>query len=261
VKFPRVKNILFSQNPPADFDSSPYAEIIKNYNIRIDFYKFFQMHGIPYEEFSKNKISFLDYNAIIMTNKNAIDHFFRIVEEMKIKMPVLSTKYFCSNAVTANYLQKYTKCKKRKVFFPQDGDPEKLVTEILRHADDKFLLPSAIDTSLNLLTKLLDKQKINYDKAEVFKISFADVSKAIDIYAYDMVVFFSPYGIQTLMNSYPEFKQGKMIIGALGSRVIAAAQDAGLNVQIKAPTEKHPSIFSAIDHYLFHANGRKRYNK
>ncbi len=253
----KIKKILFSQNPPTDFEKSPYAEIVKKYNVKVDFYKFFQIDGLPLAEFRKSRISVLDYTALIMTSKNAVDHFFRIVKELKIKMPI-TTKYFCINAATANYLQKYIVCRKRKMFFPEDGNPEKLVTEIANHPSDKFLLPLAIDSSINQLVGLLDEKEIDYTKAEVFKISFADVSKVIDIYSYDMVVFFSPYGIQTLKHSYPDFKQGNIVIGALGSRVVATAQEAGLDVQVIAPTPEHPSIFSAIDQYLQKSNGRRR---
>jgi uroporphyrinogen-III synthase len=253
----KVKRILFSQNPPANFEKSPYAELVKNHGVSVDFHKFFQIKGVPVEEFRKSRISIADYTDIIMTNKKAIDHFFQIAKEMKIKMPK-TINYFCINAATALYVRKYTACRKRRMFFPEDGDPQKLGSLIENHPSGKFLFPLAIDTSVNQLVKLLDDKQINYTKAEVFEISFADVSKFIDIYSYDMLVFFSPYGIQTLMCSYPDFKQGEMVIGALGARVIAAAQNAGLNVQITAPNQKHPSIFSAIDAYLQKTNACKR---
>ena len=249
--------ILFSQNPPVDFEKSPYAKLVKDYNVSVDFYKFFQINELPVSEFRKSKISILDYTTIIMTSKNAIDHFFRIVKEMNINLPI-SMNYFCSNAATAQYLQKYIRYRQRRIFFPKDGKIEKLVAAIEKHSQDKFLFPLAIDSSINQLVGLLDEKKINYTKAEVFEISFEDVSKIIDVYSYDMLVFFSPYGIQTLVNSYPDFKQGEIIIGALGSGVVATAQEVGLNVQIIAPTEKHPSIFSAIDDYLQKNNARKR---
>ena len=257
MKTDKVRKVLFSQNPPTDFEKSPYAGLAKKHNVKIDFYKFFQINGLPVANFRKSKISILDYTAIIMTSKNAVDHFFRIANEMNITMPI-STNYFCSNAATAQYMQKYVRCRKRRLFFPDNGKPECLVNEIEKHPEDKFLLPLAIDSSINQLVGFLDEREINYKKAEVFKISFADVSKVIDIYSYDMVVFFSPYGIQTLMNSYPDFQQGNIIIGALGSGVVAAAQEVGLEVQIAAPTLEHTSIFSAIDDYLQKKSNRKR---
>jgi uroporphyrinogen-III synthase len=252
-----IKRILFSQNRPIDFERSPYAELVKKYGVEVSFYKFFQIDGVPVTEFRKNRISISDYTDIIMTNKPAIDHFFRIAKELKIKIPA-SVNYFCINATTANYVQKYTICRKRRMIYPEDGNPESLVSLIESQPSSNFLFPLAIDSSINQLVKLLDDKQINYTKAEVFNISFADVSKIIDIYSYDMVVFFSPYGIQTLMSSYPDFKQGNIIIGALGSRVIAAAKNVGLDVQVIAPTPEHPSIFSAIDTCLQKVNGGKR---
>jgi uroporphyrinogen-III synthase len=250
----KINKILFSQNFPSNFEKSPYAEIVRKYGVSIDFHKFFQIEEIPLIEFRKTRISILDYTSLIMTSKNAIDHFFRTAKELQIKMPK-TTKYFCINAVTANYVRKYTACHKRKMIYPVDGIPESLVLLIKENPSDNFLFPLAMDSSINQLEKLLDKEQIDYTKAEVFKISFADVSKVIDIYSYDMVVFFSPYGIQTLMYSYPDFKQDKIIIGALGARVIAAAKEVGLDVQVMAPTSEHSSIFSAIDTYLQKNNG------
>jgi uroporphyrinogen-III synthase len=258
VNVVKIKKILFSQNPPDNFEKSLYAELVKKHGVSVDFHKFFQIKGVPVEEFRKSRISILDYTDIIMTNKKAIEHFFQIAKEMQIEIPK-TVNYFCINAATAHYVQKYTPCRKRRMIFPKDGTPEKLVSLIENHpSPGNFLFPLAIDPSVNQLVKLLDDKQINYTKAEVFEISFADVSKIIDIYSYDMVVFFSPFGIQSLEYSYPDFKQGTMVIGALGSRVIAAAQNAGLNVQVMAPTPEHPSIFSAIDTYLQKTNGAKR---
>ena len=254
----KVKNILFSQNPPTDFERSPYANLAKEHSVSIDFYKFFQINSVSVADFRKSKIDILDYPSIIFTSKNAVDHFFRIVKDLNISKLSTNTNYFCINATTAHYLQKYAVYRKRRVFFSPKGNPEELVTEISNHETDRFLFPSAIDSSNNQLIGLLDKAKIDYTKAEVFTISFADVSQIIDLYAYDMVVFFSPYGIQTLLHSYPDFKQGNMLIGALGSQVVKAAQAVGLEVQVMAPTKEHPSIFSAIDDYLQKSNKRIR---
>ena len=254
----KPKRILFSQNLPIDFDKSPYADIQKNYNVTIDFYKFFQINDVSVDDFRKSRINISNYSSFIFTSKNAIDHFFRIAKELKITKMPLGTNYFCINATTAHYLQKYTTCRRRRVFFSPKGDPNELITEIINHESDKFLFPSAIDSSNNQLIRLLDKAEINYTKAEVFTISFADVSQVIDLYEYDIVVFFSPYGIQTLLHSYPKFKQGKLVIGALGLGVVKAAQEAGIDVQIIAPTKEHPSIFSAVDDYLSKLIGRKR---
>jgi uroporphyrinogen-III synthase len=152
-------------------------------------------------------------------------------------------------------LQKYPVDQKR-VIISEDGSTEKLVEKTIKYSSDTFLLPVAKDSSNNQLVELLDKKEINYTKAEVFKISFPDVQNDIDIYSYNMLVFFSPYGIQNLMQNYPNFKQENIIIGAFGYQTIEAAQKVGLNVQIAAPTPKHQSIFSAIDIFLQKTNTR-----
>ena len=272
----RIKKILFSQHSPENFEKSPYADFVKKYNVKIDFYKLFQVEGISLEDFSLQKISILKHTAIIFTSKYAIDNFFRIIKELKIKMPA-TTKYFCSNLVTANHLRKYIIERDRKkisteeeclnsqlgrnVFFSEDGSLEKLVEKITLYASESFLFPIAKDSTTNQLFDLLDEPEINYTTADMFKISFNDVSSNINIYSYNMLVLFSPYGVQTLMHNYPDFNQGNMIIGTFGTTVFEAAQEAGLNVQIFAPTPEHPSIFSAVDKYLKKTNTRPKRKK
>lgn len=254
-----IKKILFSQDKPANFEKTPYADLKKNYKVDVDFFKFFSIEGVPLAEFRKQRINILDYSAIIMTSKNAIDQFFRIVEECKIKLPI-TTKYFCVNSATANYLQTYTVYRKRKIFFSEDGSPEKLVKEIEQHVEtDKFLVPCCSDTSLNQLLALLDtKPAIKYDKAELFKIHFNDLTQ-VDIYGYDMIVLFSRHGVQSLFNSYPDFHQKEgMHFAALGEVVVSAAEEAGLTIETYAPQPGITSIFMALEKYLKQENRRRR---
>ncbi len=254
----KIKKILFSQNAPQNLDKTPYADLIKKHGVKIDFYKFFQVEGLSLAEFQKSKINILDYSAIVITNKNAVDHFFRIVEESKIKLPI-TLKFFCSNTATANYLQKYTVYRKRKIFFAEDGSVQTLVKEISKFAEtDNFLVPCPTDSSLNELLNLIDSiPNIQYVKAEMFKIVFPDMVKSINIYDYDMVVLFSPYGVQALYQSFPDYEQGDMVFAASGLKVLTAAQTAGLNVDVWAPQPETPSIFMALDKYLQLSN-RKR---
>ena len=258
MKSTKIKKILFSQNPPDNFERSPYADFVKKYSIKIDLCKFFKIEGILLKNFLAQNINILTHSAVIFTSKNAIDHFFCIVNESKVSMPS-TTKYFCANEGIAEYLRKYgVEYYTQNTHFSKNGCNDELIEKIAQYNSNNFLLPMAMDSSTNQLIKLLDEHKINYTKAEFFKISFVDMNKKIDVYSYDMLVFFSPYGIQSLMHNYSDFQQGDIIIATFGNLTYNAAQNAGLNVQIIAPTTKHPSIFSAIGDYLKkHASRRK----
>ena len=254
----RIKKILFSQHPPANFDKSPYADFVTKYNVKVDFYKFFHVAEVPLKSFLSQNVSVLDYKSVILTSKNATDYFFHIVKKAKINYDYsTAVKYFCCNEMIADNLEKYLYNYMRKIFFSDNGSLERLVEELLQYPEERFLLPMAMDSTNNQLVKLLDENNINYTKAEVFKISFPEVKKDVDIYSYNMLVFFSPYGIQNLFRNYPDFKQGNMAIGVFGTLTLAAAREAGLEVQIIAPTSEHSSIFSAVDKYLKKANSRQ----
>lgn len=251
----KIKNILFSQNLPIDFEKTPYAELSKKYNVKIDFFKFFQIKGISLNQFRKNKIIFSDYTAIVFTSKNAIDHFFSILKELKIELST-GMRFFCINESTALYLLKYITYRKRKMLFA-DGTAKKLVEILEENPEDKFLVPCSVGAFANPLLLLLKKRKINYKKAEVFQIVMADL-RTINIKSYDLIVFFSPFGIQSLKSNFPDYQQMKTVIATLGIRVLEVAEEEGLKIEIMAPTAEHPSIFTAIDHYLYKVNGRKR---
>jgi len=251
----KIKSILFSQNPPADFDKTPYAELAKKYNIQIDFFKFFQIEGLNANQFRKNRICITDYSAFIFTSKNAIDHFFAILKEMKIELSI-DIKFFCINESTAHYLQKYIVYRKRKIFYA-DGTAKALVKILNENTTETFLLPCSLESSVNPLIAMLDEKKINYKRAEVFQIAMADLNK-IDVASYDMIVFFSPFGIQSLKSNFPDYQQGETIMGALGYQVLETAEAEGIQIQIMAPTPEHPSIFTAIDQFLQKTNGKRR---
>jgi uroporphyrinogen-III synthase len=251
----KIKNILFSQNPPIDFEKTPYAELAKKYNIKIDFFKFFQIQGINIAQFKKNKFSLTDFTSIIFTSKNAIDHFFAILKELKAELS-FEVKFCCINQSTALYLQKYITYRKRKMFYA-NGTVKELVKILENNIEEKYLLPCSIDSCVNPLLSLLDEKKINYQKAEVFQIVMANLHQ-INIENYDMIVFFSPFGIQSLKTNYPDYQQGETIIGALGHQVLETAEAEGIRIDVMAPTPEHPSIFTAIDQYLQKITGRKR---
>lgn len=255
----KIKKILFSQHKPANIDKSTYAELDKKYGVKIDFFKFFSIEEIPYSEFKKSHINILEYSSVIMTSKNAVDHFFRIAAAGKIELPI-TTKYFCSNQSIALYLQKYVTYRKRKIFFPEDATVGSLVEEIAtNHVEDRFLVPCSADSSLNQLLEHLDAQKsIKYTRAEMFKMVFPKLQEHINIYDYDMLVLFSPHGVQSLFQSYPDFKQpDNMYVATSGKRVLEAAIEAGLKVEIWAPQEPNiNSIFTALDQFLQRTNRR-----
>lgn len=251
----KIKSILFSQNPPIDFDKTPYAELSKKHNVEINFFKFFQIEGISLNQFRKNKINIPDYSSIIFTSKNAINSFFSILNEMKFELS-REVRYFCINQSTALYLQKYIKYRKRKIFV-SDGTAKELVEILENNKEDTFLLPCSIDSCVNPLLSLMDERNIIYKKAEVFQIVMANLHH-MKIENYDMLVFFSPYGISSLKSNYPNYQQGETIIAALGHQVLEAAEEVGLKIEIMAPTAEHPSIFTAIDDYLLKVNGKRK---
>jgi len=258
IKKGAVRKILFSQETPLYFERSPYAVMTEKFGLKIDFFKFFRIQGLEADKFMQNGLNILDYTAVIMTSKNAIDHFFRIVKALKISLPA-SLHYFCVNEAMAAYLQKHmVYCKKRQIFFPPDGDLENLANLAAANSKHKFLIPCSLDVSMHTLIDLLDEKKVDYAKAEVFKIRLRNAAKAVNIYDYDMIVFFSPYGIQSLQKYFPDYKQDNTVIAAFGTQVAKAAEEAGLQVLVKAPTKENPSIFTAIDHYLEKRNGVRK---
>jgi uroporphyrinogen-III synthase len=259
IKEKVVSKILFSQDFPVSYEKSPYAELVKKYQVTIDFFKFFKVEAVGVAKFRKSGLCISDYTAMIITSKYAVDHFFRIVKELKITLSQ-DVCFFCINEIAADYLQKYVKIsQKKRIFFPPDGDAVSLANLIKENKNNKFLIPCSLDFSMNILIDLLSKRQVDYTRAEVFKIRLRNASEEINIYDYDMLVFFSPYGIQSLMKHYPDYKQDKMIICAVGTRVLAAAEKAGLKVQLTAPTKENPSIFTAIDKYLEKVNGINKY--
>lgn len=251
----KVQNILFSQNPPGNLEKTPYAQLSKKHGVNIDFHKFFQVEGVDIEQFKKNKIDISEYSAVVFTSKNAVNHLYGILKELNIGFSV-EVKFFCINQSVAFYLKNFVTYRKRKIYYG-NGKAEDLVRMIERNRDRKFLLPCSVDTSVNPLLSLLDEKEIDYKKAEVFQIKMADL-RHIDINAYEMIVFFSPFGIQSLQANFPKYKQNETVIGALGYQVLEAAKEAGIKVTLTAPTKEHPSIFTAIDEYLQLSNSSKK---
>ena len=233
----KIKNILISQNEPADFEKSPYAELKRKYSINIDFYKFFKIESVTAIEFRKSKVNILDHQAIIFSSKTTIDHFFNLCTSMRLNMPE-SMKYFCTTEAVAFYLQKYIQYRKRKIFAAKDSMPESLHELLLKNKDLNMLIPCGQDGVNQQLINFLDEKGIKYDPAMVFVTSPADLKANIDITKYDMIIFFSPNGVKSLQVNYPDFQQGEVAFGALGTTSVKAIEAAGWKAHVVAPTKE-----------------------
>lgn len=241
----KVKTILVTQPKPEN-DKSPYADLSKKHNIKIDFRPFIHVEGVSSKEFRQDRINILDYNAVIMTSRNSVDHFFRLCNEMRVNVPE-SMKYFCISESTAYYLQKYVVFRKRKIFHGKQTFHD-LIDVIKKHKDDKFLLPCS-DIHKDEIPEILDANKINYKKAIMYKTVCSDLSDLENVF-YDILVFFSPSGITSLYKNFPKFKQNKTRIAAFGNTTAKAVEEAGLRLDIQAPAAEAPSMHMALEKYI-----------
>ncbi len=252
----KVKNILVSQPEPADLEKSPYGELCRKFNVNIDFHKFITVEGISAQDFRKAKGTFNGHTAVILTSRHAVDHFFRMAREMRYEIPD-SLKYFCISESTAYYLQKYVQYRKRKIFYGKQNF-EDLMDVINKHNEETFLVPSS-DIHKQTMFELLDASKIKYSKAIIYRTVASDLSK-IEISKYDLIIFFSPAGIKSLQNNFPDFKQDKTLIAAFGPTTANAVKDAKLRLDIPAPTQSAPSMTMAIDDYITNLEKERRRN-
>jgi len=242
----RIKNILVSQPQPAELEKSPYSELTKKFNVNVVFRKFIKIEGVPAKEFRKDRINIPDFTAVIFTSRNAVDHFFRICKEMRVEVPD-TMKYFSISESTAYYLQKYVQYRKRKVFHSKENFST-LVELIKKHKSEKFLLPCS-DIHKQEIPKMLDENKILYKKAIIYRTLASDLTD-VDITKFDMLVFFSPSGIKSLYKNFPEFEQNETAICAFGPSTSKAVIEAGLTLNISAPSKTAPSMTMAIEQYL-----------
>ena len=248
----KIKKVLVSQPKPTT-EKSPYFDIAEKYGVKIDFRPFIKVESLSAKEFRQQKVSILDHTAVVFTSRHAIDHFFSLCAELRVTIPE-TMKYFCSSESTAYYLQRYTQYRKRKIFF-SNKEASDLVDIIRKHKSEKYLLPCNEDHN-NELSDLLDIQKIAYSKAVMYR-TVSDDMTFLDLNKYDLLVFFSPAGIKSLQKNFPDFTQGEKIIGVFGNTTAEAAKEAGLNVQIEAPSTLAPSMAKAIEQFLA-ANNKSR---
>lgn len=245
-----IKKVLVSQPKPSS-EKSPYYELAEKYGLDIVFRPFIKVEGLSAREFRQQKVTIPDFTAIIFKAKTAIDNFFRLCEEMRINIPD-TMKYFCTSESIALYLQKYIVFRKRKIFCAQTGKLEDLMPYILKHKKENFLLAVA-DVNNNSDSKLLDDAKIKHTRAVMYRTVSNDFTPD-EPFDYDMLVFFSPQGIESLTKNFPDFNQGAISIAAFGTNTAKAVTDAGLRLDIDAPSAKAPSMPAAIDLYLKEQN-------
>lgn len=243
----KVKNILISQPVPVDLEKSPYADIIRKFNVNIEFHKFFKIEGISAREFRDEKVYINEHTAVIFNSKHAVDHFFRIAKEVRIEVPE-TMKYFCMSESIAFYLQKYVQFRKRKIFHA-DQDLSQLLDLLKKHKTEKFLIPCS-NTYNPELTSLLDIAKIEYKMTVLYRTMPDEMRDTIDLSKFDMLVFFSPQGIKSLFYNWPDFIQNEVLIGTFGTTTSLAATEAGLVVNIPAPTATAPSMATAIEQFM-----------
>jgi uroporphyrinogen-III synthase len=248
----KIKSILVTQ-PKPEGDKSPYFDLSKKLNLKIDFRPFIHVEGVSVADFRKERINILDHTAIIFTSRNSADHFFRICAEMRVTVPE-SMKYFCISESTAYYLQKFIQYRKRKIFYGKQTFND-LLEIIKKHKDEKFLLPCS-DIAKEEAAELLEKNKLAYTKAVFYKTVCSDLSDLANV-NYDVIVFFSPSGVKSLFQNFPDFKQNLTRIAAFGATTAKAVEDADLYVDIKAPNPLAPSMTMALEQYITAVNKGK----
>lgn len=248
-----IKKILVSQPKPTS-EKSPYFDIAERFGVDLVFRPFIKVEGLTPKEFRQQKISILNYTAIVFTSRHAIDNFFTLAKEMRVVIPE-DMKYFCITETIALYIQKYVQYRKRKVFFGVTGKIDDLIPTMVKHKTEKYLVPMS-DVHNDSVTKLLDAKKLNHTECVMYRTVSNDfTAEEIATFDYDMLIFFSPSGIESLIKNFPDFNQGSTAIATFGPATAKAVRDAGLRLDLEAPSEKYPSMTSALLHYLNEKQG------
>jgi uroporphyrinogen-III synthase len=248
----KVKTILVSQ-PEPKVENSPYFDLVDKQKVKIDFRPFIHVEGVSSKDVRAQKVDLTHYSAIILTSRNSVDHFFRIAEELRFKVPD-TMKYFCQSEAVAYYLQKYVVYRKRKIYVGKRTFTE-LSPLIKKYKNEKFLLPSSDKLKPEVPT-VLDDLGVQWKQATFYKTVISDLSDLRDVY-YDILVFFSPSGIESLFENFPDFKQNDTRIAVFGNTTIKAATNKGLRVDIQAPTPETPSMTMALERYIKSVNNKK----
>lgn len=243
-----VKKILVSQPKPSS-DKSPYYDIARDFNVELVFRPFIKVEGMTQQEFRKQKVNIPEYTAIVFTSRHAIDHFFQLTKDMRITMPE-TTKYFCVTETIALYIQKYAPYRKRKIFFGATGKIDDLLPSMVKHKTERYLVPLS-DVAGDTITKLLDSKGLKHTECVMYRtVSNNFTEEEIRSFDYDMALFFSPAGIKALQENFPNMKAGEIKIGTFGPATAKAVKEAGLELDLEAPTERYPSMTGALRHFL-----------
>lgn len=242
----KISRILITQ-PRPETDKSPYFDLAKKYDLTLDFHPFIRVEGLSAKEFRKQRVDISDYTAIIFSSRYAVDHFFRLCEEMKVKVSQ-DMKYFCITEAVALYLQKFILYRKRKVFFSADGSTGGLQDVITKHKNEKYILPVS-DSGRNDVGNHLLKHSIKHAEVTLYRMVSNDIGEVMDS-GYDLIVFFSPFSVQSLFEYDPTFRQNGTMIGAFGPTTSKAVEDSGMRLDIKAPAPNAPSMVSALELFL-----------
>ncbi|MBT0606864.1 uroporphyrinogen-III synthase [Aequorivita echinoideorum] len=248
----KVKTILVSQ-PEPKIENSPYFDLIEKQKVKIDFRPFIHVEGVSSKDVRAQKVDLSKYSAIILTSRNSVDHYFRIAEELRFKVPD-SMKYFCLSEAVAFYLQKYVVYRKRKIYVGKRTFSE-LSPLIKKYKNEKFLLPSS-DKLKPEVPEVLNELKVDWKEATFYRTVISDLSDLRDVY-YDILVFFSPSGIESLFENFPDFDQKDTRIAVFGNTTVKAATEKGLRVDIQAPTPETPSMTMALEKYIKEVNNKK----
>ena len=248
----KVKTILVSQ-PEPKIENSPYFDLQEKQKVKIDFRPFIHVEGVDAKDIRHQKVDLSQYTAIILTSRNSVDHFFRVAEEMRFKVPD-TMKYFCQSEAVAYYLQKYVVYRKRKIYVGKRAFAD-LTTLIKKYKDERFLLPTT-DKLKPEVPETLNGLGVKWKQAVFYKTVISDLSDLANVY-YDILVFFSPSGIESLFHNFPEFKQNETRIAVFGNTTVQAVESHGLRVDIAAPTPETPSMTMALEKYIEQINKKK----
>ncbi len=243
-----IKKILVSQPKPSS-DKSPYYDIAEKFEVELVFRPFIKVEGLTAKEFRTQKVNILDYTAIVFTSRHAIDHFFNLAKELRVAIPE-DMKYFCVTETISLYIQKYVQYRKRKVFFGTTGKIDDLLPTMAKHKTEKYLVPMS-DVHNDSIAQMLTAKKLQHKECVMYRTVSNDFSpEEVKTFDYDMLIFFSPSGIEALTKNFPNFKQDNIAIATFGPATAQAARDAGLRLDLEAPTEKYPSMTGALQHFL-----------